>query len=204
MGKKDKRVDAYIAKSADFAKPVLNHIRELVHKGCPDVEEVIKWGFPHFDYKGIMFSMASFKQHCAAGFWKAKIMKDPYKVLATDEKTAMGSLGQIKTLKDLPSDKIMIQYIKEAAKLNEDGIGLPPKKILKEKKEIETPVYFTKVLSKNKTALKTFNDFSYSHRKEYIEWIAEAKTEETRNKRMETAIQWLSEGKSRNWKYARK
>lgn len=204
MGKKDKRVDVYIAKSADFAKPILNHIRALVHKGCPDAEEVIKWGFPHFDYKGIMFSMASFKQHCAAGFWKAKIMKDPYKILATDEKTAMGSMGQIKTLKDLPSDKIMIQYIKEAMKLNEDGISLPPKKVTGNKKVLLIPDYFSKKLNKNKKAKKIFDEFSYSNKKEYVEWITEAKTEETRGKRMDTAIEWLSEGKSRNWKYERK
>lgn len=204
MGKKDNKVDAYIAKSADFAKPILTHLRELVHKACPETEEVIKWGFPHFDYKGIMFSMAAFKQHCAAGFWKSKIMKDPYNILTTEEKTAMGSLGQIKGLKDLPSDKIFIQYIKEAAKLNEDGIALPPRKINTEKKVLVIPDYFTKVLKKNKDAYKNFGDFSYSKRKEYIEWLTEAKSEETRNKRLETAIEWISEGKSRNWKYERK
>jgi uncharacterized protein YdeI (YjbR/CyaY-like superfamily) len=204
MGKKDIKIDAYIAKSADFAKPILKHIRELVHKACPEAEEVIKWGFPHFDYKGIMFSMAAFKQHCAAGFWKAKIMKDPGKILTTDEKTAMGSLGQIKSLKDLPPDKIFIQYIKEAAKLNEDGIALPPKRINTDRKELVVPDYFTKAINKNKKAKKAFENFSYSKRKEYVDWLTEAKSEDTRNKRMETAIAWISYGKSRNWKYERK
>lgn len=203
MGKKNQKVDAYIAKSADFAKPILNHIRELVHKACPDVEEVIKWSFPHFDYKGIMFSMAAFKQHCACNFWKAKIMKDPHKILSTEERTAMGNFGQIKSLKDLPSDKIFIGYIKEAVKLNEDGIALPPKKIDKDKKELTVPDFFTKALKKNKTAFKNFEEFSYSKKKDYVSWLNEAKSEETRKKRMETAVEWISEGKSRNWKYER-
>lgn len=113
MGKKDKRVDIYIAKSADFAKPILNHIRELVHKGCPEVEESMKWSFPHFEYNGeILCSMASFKQHCAFGFWKASVMNDPKKLLNAVGKTAMGHLGQIKSKKDLPPDKVMLDYIR--------------------------------------------------------------------------------------------
>src|SRR5947208_12411621 len=111
MGKKDKRVDAYIAKSADFAKPMLLHFRDLVHMTCPDIEETIKWGFPHFDYKGMLCSMASFKQHCAFGFWKSALMKDSIEMIGKNE-YAMGHLGKITNLKDLPQDKKIITWIK--------------------------------------------------------------------------------------------
>jgi uncharacterized protein YdeI (YjbR/CyaY-like superfamily) len=204
MGTKDKRVDAYIAKSADFAKPILTHLRELVHKACPDVEETMKWSFPHFDYKGMMCSMASFKQHCAFGFWKASLMKDKTLVENAKSETAMGHLGKITSLKVLPSDKVLLGYIKEAAKLNDDGVKLPQKPKSTEKKELIVPDYFLKAVRKNKKAFQTFEAFSPSHKREYIDWITEAKTEETRTKRMKTAIEWMAVGKSRNWKYTKK
>jgi len=204
MGKKDKKTDAYIAKSADFAKPILSHIRELVHKACPDTEEVMKWGFPHFDYKGMMCSMAAFKHHCAFNFWKASLIKDTAKVLKIKNKDSMGSLGQIKSKSDLPPDRIFIAYIKQAMKLNDEGVKFPVKKKTAAKTELVIPEYFLKVLKKNKKSFEVFGNFAYSHRKEYVNWITEAKTEETRKKRIETAIEWLSEGKSRNWKYERK
>ncbi len=202
MGKKDKRIDAYIATSQDFAKPILNHIRELVHKACPDIEEKMKWSFPHFDYKGeMMCSMAGFKEHCAFNFWKASLIKDTHKVLTTSKRVSMGHLGRITGIKDIPSDKIMIDYIKQAVRLNDEGVKVPQKAKPAVKKELEVPDYFTKALRKNKNAQKTFGDFSYSHKKEYLEWITDSKNEETRNKRMETAIEWMSTGKDRNWKY---
>ncbi len=202
MNNKDKRIDDYISKSADFAKPVLKHLRELIHKACPEVQETMKWSFPHFDYQNeMMCSMAAFKQHCAFGFWKASIMKDPEKILTLKDRDAMGHLGQIRSLQDLPSDKILIQYIKEAVKLNKEGVKLPSKVKSPVAKTVEVPDYFKNILKKNKKAEKTFEEFSYSHKKEYVQWITEAKTEETREKRMNTAIEWLSEGKKRNWKY---
>lgn len=202
MNNKDKRIDDYISKSADFAKPVLEHLRELIHKACPEVQETMKWSFPHFDYQNeMMCSMAAFKHHCAFGFWKASIMKDPEKILTLKERDAMGHLGQIRSLQDLPSDKILIRYIKEAVKLNKEGVKLPSKVKSSESKTIEVPDYFKNILRKNKKAEKTFEEFSYSHKKEYVQWITEAKTEETREKRINTAIEWLSEGKKRNWKY---
>jgi uncharacterized protein YdeI (YjbR/CyaY-like superfamily) len=200
----DPRVDAYIAKSQEFAKPILEHLRELVHKAVPGVEETIKWGFVSFDYKGPFCIMATFKQHCAFGFWKASLMKDPALMSNAKSETAMGHMGRITSLKDLPSDKKLISYLKEAVKLNDDGIKLSKKKISKEKKVLVVPNYFTKELKKNKKASETFNNFSYSHKKEYLEWITEAKTDETRNKRIAATLEWLAEGKSRNWKYMRK
>ena len=205
MAKKEKLIDAYIAKSAGFAKPILNKIRELVHKACPDVEEKMKWSMPFFDYKGEMLChMASFKQHAVMGFWKVPLMKDSILVENAKSETAMGHLGRIGSLKDMPSDKKITAWIKEAMQLNDNGIKLPAKAKPADKKELIIPDYFTKVLSKNKKAKQVFENFAYSHRKEYVMWITEAKTEETRNKRMETALEWLAEGKSRLWKYESK
>jgi len=192
----DARVDAYIEKSADFAKPILTHIRKLVHKACPDIQETMKWSFPHFDYKGTVCSMASFKQHCAFGFWKQSLLEqDAFPA----EKTAMGSFGRIASIKDLPPDKVMIKLIHQAVELNEKGIKVAKKRT--EKKELVVPKDLTSALSKNRPAKTTFEKFSPSHKKEYVMWIEEAKTEATRNKRLATTVEWLAEGKSRNWKY---
>ncbi|HUM47429.1 MAG TPA: YdeI/OmpD-associated family protein [Chitinophagales bacterium] len=204
MAKKDTRIDAYIAKSASYAKPILKHFRELVHTHCPEVEETIKWSVPFFDYKGGSFcSMAAFKEHCAIGFWKANMMKDLGKMEDGEEKSA-GSYGRITTLDDLPADKIIIGHIKEAMKLNEAGVKLAPKKKPAEKTALQIPAELISALNKSKKAKAAFENFSPSHKREYATWIAEAKSEETRNKRIETAIEWMTEGKSRHWKYARK
>lgn len=201
MLKTDTRIDTYIEKKADFAKPILKHLRELVHKACPDAEETIKWGMPFFDYKGsVLCAMAAFKEHCTFMFWKAKLMKDPEGILQITEREAMGNFGNIKSLKDLPSDKVLIAYIKEAAKLNEDNIKLPARKKTPFT-ELKMPVDFADALKKNKKAQTVFENFTPGKRKEYIEWITEAKTEPTKIKRIETAVDWISEGKSRHWKY---
>lgn len=197
----DPRVDAYIARAADFAKPVLTHLRALVHKACPQVEEKIKWGMPCFDFKGPMCNMASFKQHCAFGFWKASLMKDKALLDTAKSEEAMGHLGRITSLKSLPADRTIIGYIKEAAKLNEEGVKVKRKPVVKT--AVVVPAFIVKALKANKKAEKTFQEFSNSHRKEYVQWITEAKTEATREKRIETMLEWLEEGKIRNWKYAR-
>jgi uncharacterized protein YdeI (YjbR/CyaY-like superfamily) len=206
MANKDKRIDAYIAKAAPFAQPILKHFRELVHKVCPEVEETMKWSFPHYDYKGsMMCSIAAFKQHCAINFWKAPLMKNG-KELVEKAKTeeAMGHLGKITSLKDLPKDAVLSKYIKEGMRLNDEGVKLSPKPKPAAQKEIATPDYFLAAIKKNKKALKVWEEFSPGKRKEYIQWITEAKTEDTRNSRMETAVEWISEGKIRNWKYLQK
>lgn len=202
----DPRIDAYIEKSADFAKPILNHLRALVHKACPDVQETMKWSFPHFEYKGILCSMASFKQHCTFGFWKGAIMKDAGKLLDAVGETAMGHFGRIISLKDLPPDKAILAYITEATELNERSVPLPStrKDGRKTSKEVIVPDEILKALKKNEAAMKTFEAFPPSHKREYIEWITEAKTEPRREKRTAQMLEWLAEGKSRNWKYERK
>lgn len=198
----DPRIDLYISRSADFARPVLDHIRVLVHKNCPDVQETIKWSFPHFDYAGgILCSMAAFKQHCSFGFWLGSVMSDPHQILSpVGERSGMGHFGQMRSLDDLPSDKILGQYIKEAMKLLEKGVKLP-KKEKTTAVDITTPPELVSALKKSKKAMMTFERFSPSHKKEYIQWITEAKTEATREKRVLTTIEWLEEGKIRNWKY---
>jgi len=204
MGKRIKEVDAYIAKSKPFAKPVLEHIREIVHAASDEITEIMKWSFPHFEYKGNICSMASFKEHCAFTFWKGSIMKDEDHIINPMGKTAMGSLGRITSVKDLPSKKIMVKYLKEAIQLNEQGITVPKKPATTIKKPLEIPEDFANILAKNKKAKTVFDQFPPSHKKEYIEWIVEAKREETRKKRIDQAIEMLTEGKSRLWKYERK
>ena len=194
----DPRVDAYIDKAKDFAKPVLKHIRSLVHQACPDVVETMKWSFPHFDYKGMMCSMASFKEHCAFGFWKQSLLEDD---AFPAEKTAMGSFGRITSLADLPDDKTMKKLIVDAVRLNDEGIKVKKAPISKEKKELVVPEILTAALESNTRASETFDNFPYSCKKEYVEWITEAKTETTRDKRLSTTIEWLVEDKRRNWKY---
>ncbi len=205
--KKDKRIDEYIKNAKPFARPVLNHLRELVHQACPEVTETIKWGMPSFEYKGPLVGFASFNQHCAVGFWKASLMKDPQKILTIrqEEKSAMGNLGSIRSLEDLPSGKVMLAYIREAARLNEEGIKLVRPKPAG-RKALVIPKELSDALSQpgNKNAQAVFNAFSDSHKREYAEWIAEAKTEVTRQKRLASTLEWLKEGKSRNWKYSRK
>ena len=199
MGRRDRRVDAYIAKSAEFAKPILKRLRQLVHKGCPEVEETLKWSSPAFMYKGMLCGMAAFKEHAVFGFWKHKLLLGSNKGAAG----AMGSYGRLTSLTDLPSDKIILDYIKKAIALNDAGIKYARPKF-KPKNPLRVPSYLRSALSSNKKAQSTFDNFSYSHKKEYIEWITEAKTEETRNKRIEIALEWMAEGKSRNWKYMKR
>jgi len=199
MGKRDKRVDAYIEKSADFAKPILRHVRELVHEACPDVEETLKWSMPAFTYKGMYAGMAAFKEHCAVNFWKGSLFLPGPK-----EKDGMGGFGKLRSVGDLPPKKTLLGYLKEAKRLNDEGISVPKAKASpQEKKELVVPPYVLAAIKKNKKAQATWDGFSYSHKKEYVEWIAEAKTEETRNRRIDQMLEWLPEGKSRNWKYER-
>ena len=192
---KDPRIDAYIASATPFAKPILQHLRKLVHAGCPEVEETIKWKNPSFSHKGLLCGMAAFKEHCAFGFWKHQLV-----VGTAGSRDAMGSLGRITSLDDLPSDATLIGYVKKAAALNENGVKVE-KKVTAPKPPIRVPADVTAALKKNPIARRYFDAFSPSHRREYVEWITEAKTDATRQKRLATAVAWIAEGKGRNWKY---
>lgn len=195
---KSPAVDAYIERSADFAKPILSHLRALVHEVCPDVEEAIKWSFPNFLHHGVMCSMAAFKAHATFGFWKAKILLKNTKLKVSEK--AMGQFGTLTKLSDLPSDKILRDLIREAMRLNEEGVSVPKKKPLTAK-ALSVPDYLKKGLLKNKKAAAYFEGLSPSQKREYIEWLEEAKSQATRTKRLETTLLWLSENKNRNWKY---
>jgi uncharacterized protein YdeI (YjbR/CyaY-like superfamily) len=193
MGKKDPRVDAYIENAQPFARPILKHLRKLVHTGCPDVEETIKWRMPFFDHKGPICFMASFKAHAVFGFWKGKLL------FGKEDQGAMGHFGRLTSIKDLPSDKELIGYIKKAAQLNERGVQ--KRRAPRGKRKLTVPSDLEAALKKNPKAKKTFDDFSYSHKKEYVEWITDAKRAETRQRRLTTAIPWIAQGKPQNWKY---
>jgi hypothetical protein len=197
MGTRDPRIDAYIEKSAAFARPILNYLRVVVHEACPDVQETLKWSAPHFDYHGIMCSMAAFKEHCAFGFWKASLVLDDKNGKAQE---AMGHFGRIASVSDLPSKKTLIGYIRKAMVLNEQEVqpARPPKH---PKKPLAAPAYFMTALKKNKKALATYERFPPGQKREYVEWVATAKAEDTRERRLATAVEWMAEGKPRNWKY---
>jgi uncharacterized protein YdeI (YjbR/CyaY-like superfamily) len=199
--KTDRRVDAYIAKSGEFARPILSHLRKRVHAACPQAEETIRWNMPFFTYGGaLLCAMAAFKAHCAFLFWHQR-MKE---VLAADgaRKTgAMGSLGRITKLGDLPDGRTMTRYLKAAAKLNESGEPARASRPRKPKSAVRVPSDLAAALKKNRAAAKAFANFSYSHRKEYVEWITGAKRDETRRQRLATAIDWLAQGKPQNWRY---
>jgi len=196
----DKRIDTYIAKAPDFAQPILRYIRETVHEAVPEAEETMKWSMPFFEYKGILCGMSAFKAHCALTMWKSKhILPEGQKATG-----ATGAFGRLTSVNDLPSKKVLIGYFKKAKQLNEEGIGSPiAVRAKREKKELVIPPYFLTALKKNKKAKTTFDGFPYSKQKDYVEWVTEAKTEETRKKRLATSIEWLAEGKSRMWKYER-
>ncbi len=197
------QIDDYFAKAADFAQPILEHFRSLVHEVCPMVEEKMKWSMPHFDYKGeMMCSIAAFKHHCAIGFWKASLMQHS-DVFKEGNAVAMGHMGKIKSMTDLPSDDQLVAYLNEAMLLNDLGIKMPPKAIVIEKKALVIASDFEQALLQNATAQYNFERFTYGRRKEYIAWFDEAKTIATRLKRINTAIEWIAEGKSRDWKYER-
>jgi uncharacterized protein YdeI (YjbR/CyaY-like superfamily) len=198
MGYKDRRVDAYIDKAAAFAQPILNHLRELVHRGCPEIEETLKWGMPAFEYRGLLGGMAAFKSHATFSLWKHELVLGEKAA-----KHAMGQFGRLTSLQDLPPDKILLGYIRRAAKLNEAGIKAPSRNRARpgEKRELVVPDFFIVALKKNKKAQENFAKFSYSHKKEYVEWLTDAKREATRRKRLEMCLAWIADGKPQNWKY---
>lgn len=203
MVKYNPLVDEYIEKASEFSKPILNFIREIVHECYPEIEETIKWKFPTFMYKGkILCSMVSFKQYCSMGFWLHDEMETIKHLETPAEKSNMFSLGKITRLEDLPSKPQLKKIILEAMELTDLGVKF--KKAAPSKIELDVPEYFQNVLNNNKKALAVFEKSSPSFRKEYISWINDAKTETTRNKRIEQALEWISESKGRNWKYEKK
>lgn len=199
-------VDAYIAKAQPFAQPILSHWRELMHKGCPEVEETIKWSRPFFEYRGaILANMSGFKQHCSFAFWGQEI-NAVLREAGVVGKDGTDALGRITALKDLPPDKTLLGWIRQAAAFVESGNYTSPiaarhKRAKAPRPVLEAPEEFKQALNKNKYAAKRFSAFSPSCQREYIEWIVSAKRTATRDERIAQAVAWIAEGKQRNWKY---
>ena len=198
MPARDKRIDAYITRAAPFAQPILTHLRAVIHAACPDVEETLKWGMPTFMYHGILCGMAAFKQHATFGFWKHKMIVEQRDL---KREPAMGHFGRLTDVTELPSKRALTGYIKQAMRLNLERVKAPPKPKAKPRPALAVPGDLRTALARNAKAKATFEKFSPSHRREYIEWVTEAKRPETRARRLATTLGWLSEGKSRNWKY---
>lgn len=199
MPKKDPRVDAYIAKNADFAKPILTYLRKHIHAACPDVSETVKWGVPFYEHQGILCSTAAFKQHCMFILWN-KALKAEYKKLGTTLQE-IARLRRFSTLEELPKAPVLKRLVAESARLNAAGVKGPMRPPSKPKPKLATPADLQRALAKNKQAKAAFEAFTPGKRNEYIEWITSAKRDETRAKRLTTAVEWIAEGKSRNWKY---
>jgi uncharacterized protein YdeI (YjbR/CyaY-like superfamily) len=194
---RDPRIDEYIEKSRPFAKPILTRLRALVHDGCPDVEETMKWSFPHFMHHGILCSMASFKAHCTFGFWKEELM-----ARAPDAPND-GQFKRITSVKDLPTRAAFLRMVREAAELNEQGIKPQSRLAAPKSRSVRAPADLLAALRNNPAARAAYDEMSPSHKREYIEWITEAKRNETRKRRVADAVEWMAEGRIRNWKYVR-
>lgn len=201
MANQDPRVDDYIANSAPFAQPILRHLRQLVHRACPEVEETLKWNVPHFMHRGVLCSMAAFKAHCSFGFWQGRLVlgRGP----GGEAGEGMGHFGRVTSVADLPADAVLMRYVRKAAELNEAGIKAPKKPATRTGRTVRVPPDLAAGLKANAQARATFEKLSPSHRREYVDWITEGKREETRRRRVQTTLAWLAEGKPRNWKDAR-
>jgi uncharacterized protein YdeI (YjbR/CyaY-like superfamily) len=192
-------VDAYIAKSARFARPILRRVRSAMHKACPEIGETIKWGVPFFEHKGIVANMAAFKQHASFGFWKQRLMDDPAGLFPSRGDSSMGG-KKFRSAAELPPDAVLIRYVKAAVALNDKG-AKAPRPPRKKRPPPKPPADLVAAFRKNRKAKAAFDAFSPSQQREYVEWITEAKREETRRSRLKQAVQWMAQGKPHNWKY---
>jgi uncharacterized protein YdeI (YjbR/CyaY-like superfamily) len=202
MGKRTPAVDVYIAEAPAYSRPILEKLRDSFHAGCPAIEERLKWGMPSFEYKGLLGGMAAFKKHVTFGFWKSKLMEEFTRNHPYEGQPRGGMMGaKVETTADLPPKKVLVSYVKEAKRLNDDGIKEPRAPRPKAPLRVVVPPDLKQALARNKKAQSTFDAFPPSCRREYVEWITEAKRAETRVKRLATTVEWLSQGKRRNWKY---
>ena len=200
MGSRDPRVDAYVAKSAAFAKPILRRLRAQIHDSCPDAVEAIKWNMPMFLHHGILCYMAAFKAHCAFGFWKHSLVVDAPRDVAVQ---AMGGFGRIETARDLPVKSNLEKYIKKAMALNEAGVPSPTRSKPRRTDRPQAPAYLLAALKRQAKASVQWKLFTAGRQREYIDWLTEAKTSTTRDNRLKQAMDWIAAGKARNWKYER-
>jgi uncharacterized protein YdeI (YjbR/CyaY-like superfamily) len=196
-------VDDYIAKSAEFARPILKHVRKLVHKGCPKIEETIKWGVPAFEREGIVAMMAAFKQHVAFGFWSERLIReklgaDAEHVFPKDAKLGMGG-RRYRSRDELPADAMILRAVKLAVVLNEAGVR--PARVRSKKAPPRTPPDLAAALRKNAKARAFYATLTPGRQREYVDWLTEAKQAATRGRRLAQAVEWLAAGRQRYWKY---
>lgn len=196
MGHRDPRVDDYIRKAAPFAQPILAELRERMHTACPDLVETIKWRVPAFEHGGLLAGMAAFKKHCSFGFWKdAPLRELPGLAVILD------AVGRTTSLDDLPARGAFTKAVKHALALNADGAAVTKRVPKPKRAPIAMHPEFARALASSKRAKATFAAFPPGAQREYLEWIAEAKQAATRARRIDQAVEWLAEGKRRNWKY---
>jgi uncharacterized protein YdeI (YjbR/CyaY-like superfamily) len=201
MSQFNPQFDEYIEKSADFAKPIMAYLRQIIHETCPEVEEIMKWAIPHFDYKGdMMCILAAYKNHCSFSLYKAELMNDAEIIASVKAGQKMGYMDKVKSLSDLPARETLVAYIKEAMVLNENGVK-KAKPVAEKPKVIEIPDYFSEILAAMPQVKEIFESKSQSFRKDYLVWITDAKTEATRQKRIEQSLEWIAAGKGRFWQY---
>ncbi|HEY9156022.1 MAG TPA: YdeI/OmpD-associated family protein [Opitutaceae bacterium] len=199
MPTKDPRVDAYIAAAPEFARPILSHLRKLIHQGCPEAAETMKWSRPFFEYKGLLCGFAAFKAHCSLFFWQDIDLGNTFQKDA-DPESGAGRVEKIEKLSDLPKDDVLVACVRSAVQ-QRDTPKTKAKRVREPVKEVPVPTDLKKAISANVKANTVFKALAPSHRREYINWIVEAKRPETRAKRIQTTVDWLSEGKKLNWKY---
>lgn len=199
----DPKVTQYIENSEEFARPILNHLRELIHENCPDVVESIKWAIPHFDYKNdFMCVLASAKNHCSLTFIKSEFMTEPRFGGGKTVKPGQRFMSRITSMSELPSDEELAGFVKQAMDLNDRGVKLDKTaKAAPSSEPLETPEYFLEALSRNPVAQQVFENQSTSFRKNYIVWLETAKTDATRQRRIDESLEWIAEGKGKFWKY---
>jgi uncharacterized protein YdeI (YjbR/CyaY-like superfamily) len=192
---RDPRVDAYIAKAQPFAQAILSHVRGRVHAAVPDAEETLKWSAPAYTLDGkILLITAAFKAHAALNFWRGQEIRSG----ATDE--GMGQFGKLRSVEDLPPDDELDALIRTAAELAKSAPA-PRKTKHAPKPAPEMHPEFAAALDRAPKAKSALDSFPPSARRDYLEWVADAKQDATRQKRIASAIEWLGEGKRRNWKY---
>lgn len=192
----DARVDEYVERAAEFARPILLHLRLLVHQACPEIDETIKWSRPFFVHRGtIIANMAAFKRHCSFGLWGPGMTP-----LSTDG--AGGSLARIESLAGLPEDAAIVAMVRDAIKrVGNTGAAATKGRVKAVSEDIAVPQDLALALAEIDGAIAHFEALSPSCKREYVLWIEEAKRKETRARRVGETARWIAEGKRRNWKY---
>lgn len=196
---KSAKIDNYITEKSPFAQEILSHLREVIHRADPEIVETIKWRQPCFESNGLVCAMAAFKKHVTFSFFKGQLLNDNANIFLPSDNSELASL-KFTSLADIPQNDILTAYIQQAIALNTNSC-IKKATARKDKNDLIIPDDLAAALATTPSAQSTFNDFSYSKQKDYLDWLTSAKRETTRATRLATTVQWLSEGKARHWKY---